>query len=106
MITKELVSFIRSEISAGKNKGQIKAELMAQGSWSGKDIDEAFEAVDKQVPVASIKNKTEKKKIKIKDPNRKSKVKVIVSVIILFILFWVIGYFFLQKQGVIIELPF
>lgn len=42
MITVELLSFIKKELSSGKTKEQIKGELLVGGGWKSEDIDEAF----------------------------------------------------------------
>lgn len=45
MINQELISFLKKELSLGKNQEQIKAELLSQGGWNGSDIEEGFARV-------------------------------------------------------------
>ena len=50
MITVELLSFIKKELSSGKSKEQIKSELLAGGGWSIVDVEEAFKTIETPSP--------------------------------------------------------
>lgn len=48
MITNDLLSFIKQQFAAGKNKEQIRFELRQMGGWQDAEIEEAFEIVSKK----------------------------------------------------------
>lgn len=53
MITKELIDYIKVEISKGRNKEEITADLLRH-DWYNVDIEEAFEEVNKNTTIPAV----------------------------------------------------
>lgn len=46
MITKEVITYIKKSLDAGKARVDIERELFLGGGWSASDLDEAFRAIE------------------------------------------------------------
>ncbi len=49
MVTQDLLNYVRSELSAGKNRGDVTLDLVTSG-WAGEDIDEVFRQAGNGLP--------------------------------------------------------
>ncbi len=46
MVTKEVITYIKKSLDAGRTRVDIEKELFLGGGWSAGDLDEAFKVVE------------------------------------------------------------